>query len=400
MSAASRVPAGDTVDMSFGSHLREYREHRGWSLADLSIATHYSRGHLSNIENDRKAPTADLARLCDEALRARGELIAEAKRATTARLDRLPWQTAELVSRMRASDTTPGTLDTLNATVLELCCQYAYRDALELRQEAHEWLRHVGELLRRPVGLKAHQELLLAGGWLALLTGCVEYDLGMRAGAESTRVAAMQLGAEAGHPAIVGWAHEMSAWFALTQGRLRNVIDAAQAGQLAAPADSVRVQLIAQEAKARARLGEKGLAPLLEFGREVLHRLPYPDRPDNHFQVDPAKWEYYAMDVHRLAGDDDLTRRYAATVIADSLAPDGHELAPMRIAESRLSLAIVAAREGDLEQAVTLGMAGLHGARQSKPHLIMVAAELEQELRERFAGEALAEDFREAVRTV
>jgi hypothetical protein len=72
----------------------------------------------------------------------------------------------------------------------------------------------------------------------------------------------------------------------------------------------------------------------------------------------------------------------------------------MRIAESRLSLAIVAAREGDLEQAVTLGMAGLHGARQSKPHLIMVAAELEQELRERFAGEALAEDFREAVRAV
>jgi transcriptional regulator with XRE-family HTH domain len=70
--------------MSFGSHLREYREHRGWSLADLSNATHYSRGHLSNIENDRKVPTADLARLCDEALRARGELIAEAERATTA----------------------------------------------------------------------------------------------------------------------------------------------------------------------------------------------------------------------------------------------------------------------------------------------------------------------------
>jgi hypothetical protein len=67
--------------------------------------------------------------------------------------------------------------------------------------------------------------------------------------------------------------------------------------------------------------------------------------------VDPAKWGYYAMDVHRLAGDDDLTRRYASTVIADSLAPDGHELAPMRIAESRLSLAVVAAREGDLERA-------------------------------------------------
>jgi transcriptional regulator with XRE-family HTH domain len=386
--------------MSFGSRLREYREHRGWSLRDLSNATHYSRGHLSNIENDRKAPTSDLARLCDEALRARGELIAEARRTTTARLDRLPWQTAELISRMRASDLTPGALESLNATVLDLCCQYAYRDALELRQEAHEWLRHVAELLRRPVGLKAHQELLVAGGWLALLAGCVEYDLGMRAGAESTRTAAMQLGAEAGHPAIIGWSHEMSAWFALTQGRFKNAIDAAQAGQLAAPRDSARVQLIAQEAKARARLGEKGLARLLESGRDVLHQLPYPDRPDNHFQVDPAKWDYYAMDVHRLAGDDELTRRHATTVIADSVAPDGHELAPMRIAECRLSLAVVAARQGDLEHAVSLGLAALGGARQSKPHLAMVAAELDQALGDRFPGESLTVDFREAVRAL
>src|SRR4051794_39267570 len=79
----------------------------------------YSRGHLSNIDNDRKAPTADLARLCDEALRARGE---------------------------------------------------------------------------------------------------------------------------AGHPAIVGWAHEMSAWFALTQGRLRHVIDAAGAPRREGPSASAGIR--------------------------------------------------------------------------------------------------------------------------------------------------------------
>jgi hypothetical protein len=88
-----------------------------------------------------------------------------------------------------------------------------------LRQEAHVWLQYVGSLLRRPVGLKAHQDLLVSGGWLALLAGCVEYDLGMRSAAESTRTAAMLLGLEAGHPEIAGWGHEMAAWFALTQGR-------------------------------------------------------------------------------------------------------------------------------------------------------------------------------------
>jgi hypothetical protein len=253
-------------------------------------------------------------------------------------------------------------------------------------------------MLRRPVGLRAHTELLVAGGWLALLAGCVEYDLGMRAAAESTRTAALQLGTEAGHPEIAGWAHEMSAWFALTQGRFENVITQAQRGQAVALSSSVHVQLIAQEAKARARLGESGLHTLLESGRELLDRLPYPDRPDNHFKVDPAKWDYYAMDVHRLAGDDELTRQYATTVIADNLAPDGTELSPMRIGESRVALAVVASREGDLEQAVELGLKGLRGARQSRPSLLMVAAELDRELHDRFPAEGRTQDFAEAVR--
>jgi transcriptional regulator with XRE-family HTH domain len=192
---------------SFASRLKSYREHRGWSLADLTRATHYSKGYLSNVENGRKRPTDDLARLCDEALRANGDLIMAARAEVVSRLDKTPWQTAELVQRMQMSDTTPGTLETLRSTVEELCCQYAYRDGLELRTEAQGWLHRVAGLLRRPVGLRAHQELLVAGGWLALLVGCVEYDLGMRAAAESTRTAALQLGSEAGHPEISGWAY-------------------------------------------------------------------------------------------------------------------------------------------------------------------------------------------------
>ena len=65
---------------------------------------------------------------------------------------------------MQASDTTPHTLEILRSTVEELCCQYNRRDALELREEAHAWLDHVGGLLMCLVGSKAHQELLVAGG--------------------------------------------------------------------------------------------------------------------------------------------------------------------------------------------------------------------------------------------
>jgi transcriptional regulator with XRE-family HTH domain len=388
------------VNVTFGDRLREWREHRGWSLADLNAATHYSRSYLSNLENGRKVPTEELARSCGEALRAKGELIAAARGDAVSKLDKTPWQTAELIQRMQASDTTAGTLESLHSTIEELCCQYNHRDALELRQEAHGWLEHVGGLLRRPVGLKAHADLLVAGGWLALLAGCVEYDLGMRTAAESTRTAAMQLGLEAGHPEIAGWGHEMTAWFALTQGRFRQAVEAAQRGQAVAQSSSVHVQLIAQEAKAKARLGGSGLHTLLESGKEILEHLPYPDRPDNHFKVDPAKWDYYAMDVHRIAGDDELATQYAGTVIKDNMTPDGTELSPMRVSECRITLGIVAGREGDLEQAVGLGLSGLKDGRQSKVHLQMVAGELDQELRQRFPSEGLVTEFEEALRGV
>lgn len=308
-------------------------------------------------------------------------------------------QTAELVQRLQAGDTSAQTLESLRATVEELCCQYNRRGALELRQEAHAWLQHVGNLLRRPVGLKVHQELLVTGGWLALLAGCVEYDLGMSSAAESTRTAAMQLGGEADHPEIVGWAHEMTAWFALTQGRYRQAMQAAQRGQAVARTSSVHVQLIAQEAKARARMGESGLHNVLESGREMLDRLPYPDRPDNHFKIDPAKWDYYAMDVHRIAGDNDLAEQYANAVIRDNVTPGGTELSPMRVSECRLTLGFLAGRQGDLEQAVGLGKAGLRDGRQSRIHLKMIAGELDRELRRKFPAEGLVGEFEDALRS-
>jgi tetratricopeptide (TPR) repeat protein len=61
---------------SFRSELRRRRRHRGVSLDQLSQLTHYSKGHLGNIENGKKPPTIELAGACDAALEARGELAA------------------------------------------------------------------------------------------------------------------------------------------------------------------------------------------------------------------------------------------------------------------------------------------------------------------------------------
>jgi transcriptional regulator with XRE-family HTH domain len=385
---------------TFGDMLRGLRSELELSLGDLAKATNYSKGYLSNIERGNKPPTDDLARLCDQALGARGELVAAAHLDAAAARDATPWQKADLLRRVQASDASPSTLDALEATVLELCCQYPYRDAPELRGEAQGWLKQVASLLHRPVGLRQHSGLLVAAGWLALLIGCLEYDMGMRAAAESTRVAARGLGIESGHTEIIGWTHEMSAWFALTQGRYRDVIASAEAGQDAAHDQPVVIQLIAQEAKARARMGDgQAVNAALQRGEMLLDRLPTGARLDNHFAVDPGKWNFYCMDAYRLLADD-LRAEEQAHISIGGLTVDGVERSPMRVAEARLTLGVIAARRGDLDQATDFGMKALGTQRRSLPSLLNVGSELDSELHCRYPHEMQTKDFREAMRSL
>lgn len=386
---------------TFGQALNRLRGEHSWRevarLANIDV------GHLSRVARDTRPGNADLARALDRALDTGGQLAALIAHGHPARFEvdtTRPWETAELLGRIRAGAIDPGAVEGLEATVIELCCEYPVRDARQLRREAHGWLGEVERKLSHPVGLAAHQGLLHSAGWLALLTGCLEYDIGMRAGAEATRVAARQLGEEGGNPEIVGWSYEMAAWFALTQSRYRAVTAAATAGQAAAPGGSAAVQLAGQEAKAYARTGNvAGVRDALERGRTLLGSMPAPSRPEHHFVVDPAKWDFYAMDAYRLVGADEMAAHHAHTVLELGAGPDG-DLSPMRMAEARLTLAVVAARDGNLEEAVAAGIGALNGRRKSLPSLLMVGGELDQELHDRYPGEPGADDFYEALRTI
>jgi transcriptional regulator with XRE-family HTH domain len=373
------------------------------SLRQLADLANIHQAHLSRMAAGKRPPTMQAAIALDRALDTDGELAELVGAAQPEQHDAAegrPWETAELLQRIQAGAITPATVEALRVTVFELCCEYPTREASGLRKEAHGWLRHVARQLRLPVGLDAHKELLTAAGWLALLTGCLEYDMGMRAGAEATRVAARQLGKDGGNAEIVGWSHEMAAWFALTQHRYRAVHEAAQAGQHAAPGGSAAVQLAGQEAKAYARLGNIGaVRDALDRGRAMLGAMPPPDRPDHHFVVDPDKWDFYAMDAYRLAGDDERAAHHAKNVLELGAGPEG-DRAPMRMAEARLTLAAVAAREGDLEKAVTTGINALGGQRKSLPSLLMVARELDTELGRRYPAESETADFHEALHSI
>ncbi|WP_413755126.1 helix-turn-helix domain-containing protein [Streptomyces sp. MMBL 11-3] len=66
-----RVDGSET----FGECLRRLRTERGMSLAGLAALAHYSRSHLSKVENGQKVSTPELAESCDSALAAGGVLV-------------------------------------------------------------------------------------------------------------------------------------------------------------------------------------------------------------------------------------------------------------------------------------------------------------------------------------
>ncbi|WP_051781936.1 MULTISPECIES: helix-turn-helix domain-containing protein [unclassified Streptomyces] len=70
-----RQPESDGSALHFPAQLRRLRVQRGLSLADLARQTHYSKGYLSKIETGSKRVTVDVARRCDDVLRAGGELV-------------------------------------------------------------------------------------------------------------------------------------------------------------------------------------------------------------------------------------------------------------------------------------------------------------------------------------
>ncbi|HET9896821.1 MAG TPA: hypothetical protein VFQ44_17960 [Streptosporangiaceae bacterium] len=130
----------------------------------------------------------------------------------------------------------------------------------------------------------------------------------------------------------------------------------------------------------------------LDYGRVLLERLPRRHRLDNHFTIDPAKWDFYAMDCYRVLGRGDNAKRenklagtYAAEILRSGIDSTGFDVSPMRNAEARITLGVIAAEAGDLEQALDYGRQAISSQRLSIPSLLMVSSELATIIGERYS---------------
>jgi transcriptional regulator with XRE-family HTH domain len=282
---------------TLGDVLKRLRTAADLTQGELAKLVNWSQSQISPAEKDSFLPNESTVERLDQALSANGELIAAYGKANAADPSaelllpgRDQWAFSDLMRKIHRTDVGRDTIEQLKVITEQLCCEYVSRPAADLRTDAQQQLEYVERLLGGPTSLTEHRELLVIAGWLALLIGCVNYDLGLERQAETARVAAAQLGREAGHGEIVAWSFEMSAWFALTQRRLRSVNDYAQAGIDAAPNASVAVQLAAQAAKAFARMGDASqVRHALNRGAKLLEQHEHPSRPENHFVIDPTK---------------------------------------------------------------------------------------------------------------
>jgi hypothetical protein len=127
---------------------------------------------------------------------------------------------------------------------------------------------------------------------------------------------------------------------------------------------------------------------------------PPAGNPRNHFVVDPDKFDFYAMDVYLVGGDNVRAALHANEVLSAGQGPDGEDLAPMRMAEARVALGIVAAREGDLDRSVSYGTRAFRAHRKCLPSLLLVASELGRELRERYPEERSTREYLEQLAIV
>jgi hypothetical protein len=135
----------------------------------------------------------------------------------------------------------------------------------------------------------------------------------------------------------------------------------------------------------------------LEKGRVLLDSLPYPERPDNHFVVEPDKFDFYAMDCYRLIGDDNLAEMLAREIIKKSTAFDGTNVSPMRKAEAELTLGVIAARNGAVDEALIYGRNAVSIDRRSQPSLLMVGSELDHVLQQRYPNNTEVQAFHETL---
>lgn len=238
------------------------------------------------------------------------------------------------------------------------------------------------------------RDLLTTIGWTLLLGACLYQDTGRTGRAAHLAALADSSGREAEAPALRAWAAEVRAWQAIIREDYPAAVVIARDAADAWPGSSGTVQLRMQQAMAHAGLGERAAARwCLNEVYRLQAGLPATEHPEHHFVVDGRKLSFYAARVYGLAGDLAPMREAIAETLAGAFDADGSTRWPMRVAGVQLEAAIGAAKDGQLDEAIGLGVAALKHQRGTASTLPR-AADLDRALRGRWPKERKVNEYR------
>lgn len=267
-------PHNEGIEVAdIGRVIREMRTVAGMSLSDLAKATHYSKGHLSRVENGRDVPSLALVRAMDGALAANGALIAIAPVATSglpvlAGLTMTNYEEALMMAtadesarhgrRAGNSNVEDGQLDRLEAALNHVAIDLLTEpliplvlDARQIRDEAFNALagRQYPRQSRRlyAIGAKA----------CGLLAGVAADRFGLPDAATRHANVTATAADLAEDPALHAWAGSLHSTIAFWQGRYQTAATIAQDARAGLRGGVELARLASIEARAWAKLGER-----------------------------------------------------------------------------------------------------------------------------------------------
>lgn len=319
------------IDPRWPSTLRALRQGAGLSLRDLAGKAHYAKSYLHDLETGRKTATVDVAGRLDEVLGSGGVL-------TEMLTDEGEHDSAELARRVAATDIGSTTVTGLETAVDELAMAYPTASPHALLPRVRRHLTYITTLVGsgRRMTLDQHRRILVAGGWLSLLTATVLIDLRRSDSAIAHLRTAEAMGAHTEHDEIRAWCLETRAWSELIAGNPTAALDLARGARAMAPAgSSAYLQSTAQTGRALALLGDrKATGDTLVRLERMVSPLSQPDRPEHHYRYDPGKARAYVATTLAWVGDPAAATE-ASDVLAGLLTQGSR---PWRIASARLDL--------------------------------------------------------------
>jgi tetratricopeptide (TPR) repeat protein len=331
------------------------------------------------------------------------DLVSPAQEGIQAASDVETGEDDDIMLMLQEADRTdigPGMIESLYTIFDKLCRDYVSSPALEVQQGLKRLYARIMRLRQGRMTFGQHKELIALSAWATALLACVDWDMNEREAAETARAATLRFAKEIDHHELMAWSYEIQAWFALTEGRYSDVTSIAKAAQSIGGENSAIVQLIMQEARGWAKLGNRDAFELaMERAQNLLQKLPTVHYP-RHFVWDSTKFPFYIAACYQWLGEYDKAEEYATQVLRECETNGTTARSPMRLAEVHIILGLVHAHRGDLDAAVNSGLRALTYERKSGPSLLIRAAELNAAIAERFPNAPRAAEFDEKLRGI